>query len=74
MSDLEVTILLVEEFEAFRLVDSEGLDQDEAAKQMGISRKTLWIDLKAARKKIADALAEGQAIHIEGGSYMLQDR
>jgi predicted DNA-binding protein (UPF0251 family) len=74
MATLEVTTLLVEEFEAFRLVDSEGLDQIEAASQMGISRKTLWVDLKAARKKIADALAHGQAIRIQGGSYMLQER
>jgi hypothetical protein len=71
-SALEVTILRMEEFEAFRLVDSVGLDQEEAARQMGVSRKTLWNDLKAARKKIADALANGRAIQIQGGSFMIK--
>lgn len=72
MAGLEVTILRVEEFEAFRLVDSVGLDQEEASKQMGVSRKTLWNDLKSARKKIADALANGKAIQIEGGNFQIR--
>ena len=65
--------LRLEELEALRLVDSEGLEQSEAARQMGVSTKTLWNDLKSARKKIADALAYGHGIQIQGGSYRIQE-
>jgi len=73
LMSLEITTVLMEEFEALRLVDSEGLEQSEAAQRMGVSTKTLWNDLKSARKKIADALAYGQAIQIQGGSYRIQE-
>jgi len=65
-------ILTLEEFEALRLVDGEGLDQEAAAFQMGVSRKTLWIDLKRARKKVATALTRGWVIRIEGGNYQIR--
>ena len=74
LMNLEITTLLIEEFEALRLVDSEGLEQGEAARRMGVSTKTLWNDLKSARKKIADALAYGRGIQIQGGSYRIQKR
>ena len=61
-----------EELEAIRLVDLEGMDQQEAALNMGVSRKTLWNDLKSGRKKVAMALINGYAIRIEGGSYILR--
>ncbi|MFP3872626.1 MAG: DUF134 domain-containing protein [Candidatus Natronoplasma sp.] len=64
--------LKVEEVEALRLVDRENLTQEEAAQEMGVCRKTLWNDLKSARKKIAEALTEGKTIKIEGGSYSLK--
>ncbi|MFW5953627.1 MAG: DUF134 domain-containing protein [Candidatus Natronoplasma sp.] len=64
--------LKVEEVEALRLVDRKNLTQEEAAREMGVCRKTLWNDLKSARKKIAEALTEGKTIKIEGGSYSLK--
>lgn len=64
--------LKVEEVEALRLVDKENLTQEEAAVEMGVCRKTLWNDLKSARKKVAEALTEGKTIKIEGGSYSLK--
>ncbi|MBC7081322.1 MAG: DUF134 domain-containing protein [Thermoplasmatales archaeon] len=68
----ETVIILIEEFEAFRLVDYLGLTQHEAAIRMGVSQKTLWNDLKNARFKIADAIINGKGIKIEGGSYVLR--
>lgn len=59
--------LFIEEFEALRLVDLEGLTQTEAAAEMGVSQKTLWKDLKEARAKVADALVNGRPIEIEQG-------
>lgn len=59
-----VIVLLLSELEAMRLVDVEGLTQEEAAMRMGVSRKTLWNDLKSGRKKIVEALTRGWAIEI----------
>ncbi|HDN50358.1 MAG: DNA-binding protein [Thermoplasmata archaeon] len=67
-----VTTIRIEEFEAFRLVDYLGLTQHEAAARMGISQKALWNDLKNARFNIADAIINGKAIRIEGGTYALR--
>ena len=66
---LETRTLKVEELEAMRLVDLEGLHQEEAAGRMGVSRKTLWRDLESARGKVASALVHGDAIEILGGDY-----
>ncbi len=59
--------LYIEEFEALRLVDLEGLTQTDAATEMGISQKTLWKDLRDARVKIAEAIVNGRPIEIEQG-------
>lgn len=67
-----VITLTLEELEALRLVDFEGHEQEDAAALMGVSRKTLWNDLKSARKKVATALIKGYAIQIEGGNYALR--
>lgn len=69
MRDLEQQDVSVEEFEALRLVDSEGMQQQEAADMMGISRPTLSRILSAARTAVATALAHGRAILIGGGDY-----
>jgi len=63
--ELEYVVLKVSEIEAMRLVDLEGLTQEEAAERIGISRKTLWMDLKRGRKKVVDALVNGKVIVIE---------
>ncbi|MHC1629618.1 MAG: DUF134 domain-containing protein [Methanoculleaceae archaeon] len=55
-----------DEFEVLRLVDLEGLHQEEAASRLGISRKTVWRDLHGARRKIADALVHGREICVVG--------
>jgi predicted DNA-binding protein (UPF0251 family) len=62
----EVVVILPEEVEALRLVDLSGLEQEEAARTLGISRKTLWRDLHEARAKVADALVNGKTIRIAG--------
>ena len=57
-------ILDIAELEAQRLVDLEGLSQEEAGKKMGISRGTIWRLVQSARKKISQALAEGRPLQI----------
>jgi len=53
-----------EEFEALRLVDYEGLTQEEAGQRMGVSRGTVWRALTSARKKVAQMLVEGRELII----------
>jgi predicted DNA-binding protein (UPF0251 family) len=66
---LEEMQLSVEEAEAIRLKDLEGLEQEQGAEKMNISRPTFQRVLASARQKIADALLNGKAIRIEGGNF-----
>jgi predicted DNA-binding protein (UPF0251 family) len=52
------------EIEALRLVDLEGLSQEEAGKKMGVSRGTIWRLLQSARRKVAQALTEGRPLKV----------
>ena len=65
LTELEEVEIALDELEAVRLCDREGLDQTEAAERMGISQSTLQRTLAAARAKIAEALTEGKAIRID---------
>ena len=71
---LEEVCLSVEEAEAIRLKDLEGLEQEECAQKMSISRPTFQRVLSSARQKIADALLNGKAIRIEGGNFEMATR
>ena len=55
-----------EEIELIRLIDLDGLEQEEAAEKLGVSRKTAWRDLQKTRAKIADALVNGKRIEMAG--------
>lgn len=70
---LQEVNLTVEEYEAFRLCDREGLDQAETGQRMGISRASVQRNLASARHKVAEALAEGKALRIEGGNYSIYE-
>jgi predicted DNA-binding protein (UPF0251 family) len=68
MTELEQVEVTLDGLEAIRLVDQEGLYQEEAAKRMGVSRATFARVLRAARKAVADALVHGKALEIRGGA------
>lgn len=61
---LEKVFLDEDELEAIRLMDFEGLYQEDVANEMGVSRPTISRILKNARAKIADALINGKSIEI----------
>lgn len=71
MSELEEECLTVEELEAIKLTDIDGLYQEDSAERMEVSRPTFQRVLKSARGKVARCLVEGKALGIEGGNYLL---
>ena len=73
LSALEEIILSLDELEALRLSDLEGLYQDAAARAMDISRQTFGRIIKSAREKTANALFNGKALRITGGNIRLKN-
>ena len=65
-------ILSLEEFEAVRLIDHEGLDQSGVAEIMGVSRQTVGRILKTARFKIAESLVTAKRLTVQGGCYEMR--
>jgi uncharacterized protein len=61
---IEVSLNL-DELEALRLADYEGLYHEEAAKSMNVSRATFGRILDTARHKIVGAIVNGNALKIE---------
>ncbi len=67
MRTLDEIVMTLDEFEAIRLADLDGLYQESAAAQMGVSRPTFSRITASAHRKVADALVHGKALRIEGG-------
>lgn len=65
LSDLDEVNLEIDELEALRLADYEGLYQQEAAELMNVSRATFGRIVEAAHRKVADAILHGKALKIE---------
>jgi len=64
-------LMSVEEYETIRLIDLEGLTQEECAESMAVARTTVQRIYNDARRKLADSLVNGSVIRIEGGNYRL---
>ena len=65
--DIPRALLRLDEYEALRLADYEGLKQEEVAQRLGVSRPTVSRILASARRRVAEALVEGRSLLIEGG-------
>ena len=65
MGELERVVLYLDELEALRLCDRDGLTQEEAGQKMGVSRGTVQRILSSARNKVADALTGCKAIMMD---------
>jgi|WetSurMetagenome_2_1015567.scaffolds.fasta_scaffold32687_5 uncharacterized protein len=71
---LEEVVLSIDEFEAIRLADLEGLYHEQAAERMTISRQTFGRIVEAARGKIARVLVEGLSLRIKGGDIEMAEQ
>lgn len=67
----EITIT-VDEAEALRLSDLEGMDQEQAAQEMNVARTTFQRIVHEARYKMARCLILGNPLRIAGGSYEIK--
>jgi predicted DNA-binding protein (UPF0251 family) len=67
LAALEVVTMTVDEYEAVRLADLDGLYQEDAARRMDVSRQTFGRIIESAHRKIAQALVRGQGLEIKGG-------
>lgn len=73
LSELEEVVLALDETEALRLADLEGLYHDAAAARMKVSRQTFGNIVHAAHRKVAEAIVQGKALKIEGGAYHMEE-
>jgi predicted DNA-binding protein (UPF0251 family) len=69
LRELEENRLTIDETEAIRLADLNGMSHEQAGEKMGVSRQTFGRIVAIARNKIADAIINGKAINIEGGNF-----
>lgn len=72
MDLLRGVVLPVDGLEALRLADAEGIEHDEAARRMDVSRPTFSRLLAEARQIVATALVRGWALRIDGGDFRLE--
>ncbi len=68
LSSKNMSVLSLDEYEAFRLADYMGLSHEEASREMEISRATFTRLIEKARKKIASLIIEGKGLNVEGGN------
>lgn len=69
----DILVMTVEEYETIRLMDYEGLTQEDCAIRMGVARTTVQRIYNDARKKLAQLLVLNKVLKIEGGDYQLCD-
>lgn len=71
--DRDAVVMTLDEYEAIRLIDKEGMSQEQCSDFMQIARTTVQHIYTGARRKLADALVDGRPLRIGGGDYQLCD-
>ncbi len=73
MRQIEEVRLTIDQLEALRLADLQGLSQEKAGAMMGVSRATFGRIIQRARQIVAEAIIYGKAILLEGGNYQVKN-
>jgi predicted DNA-binding protein (UPF0251 family) len=68
---LQQTVMTLDELEAIRLADLQGLYHEAAALRMKVSRQTFGRIIESAHRKVADALIHGKALQLKGGDVAM---
>ena len=63
--------MLIDEYEAIRLMDMYAYSQQECAERMGVARTTVQSIYEQGRHKLAEVLVNGKSLKITGGHYEL---
>lgn len=69
----ESVTMALDEYETIRLIDLEGLTQEDSAERMDVARTTVQAVYTSARKKLAECLVHGRELRIEGGNCVVCD-
>lgn len=70
---VQTLIMTVEQYETIRLIDYEGMTQEECAQLMKVARGTVQKLYNDARIMIAQSFVDGKDIRIQGGDYLLYE-
>ena len=74
-SSCEAPILMaLDEYECIRLIDYEGLTQEQCAVQMDAARTTIQALYSSARRKLAQCIVDGRKLHITGGNFSVCEK
>ncbi|MEF9942450.1 MAG: DUF134 domain-containing protein [Lachnospiraceae bacterium] len=72
-TERQTIMMTLDEFECIRLIDLEGMTQEQCAAQMKVARTTAQAIYNRARFKLAECLVNEKELHIDGGDYEICD-